>query len=1407
MRIPSDMPIRGWTTDASYASVPAGMSLDMLNVIPHDQHQGRMRMATRPSLSTVDIFGEAGNPNYEVQCIVSCANYALNPSAARVRVDRILIVSNGDLYQVLPGNAPVQVTTGQPFVTSGPVSGIQFREYAYFVDGTNYVKVSLGTQVLVSGDVTDWATGCPGTPVGPCSVETAAGDRATLIVRYGARVALAGVHGSDENWWLSAIDDADSWVPTTTATDAVAGGQGSEYGTIGEPIQAIIPFGVSGLLLAGKSSISYLTSDPAFSGATMQVMTRSMGLVSPRAWCPGPSQSVFVLSEEGLLLLNPNQYEVDKSAVVSRNRLDAFFEHRDWDDMDVVLVHDVSRSGIWIWMNDLSAPLRSTHLFYSYSTDGFFPCKFRHPDFAGARVGIHTTIDSSGRQSVLLGSDRGVLATIDPAIVAGSDGQKASMVSWSTFTNGDSSTLSSEDIFENRIESHVSVGPLVGPHPNQILIREVTVESGMDPYLPNSANEGVTNKPRVHLLYGDSAQEAIGNNTASISVLLSEELIVDCGYNDNDTPDVTIDGGEQDGSGGGGYIEGRDTYGAGGVVVPATDASAIDGALSSRVWSNSNWVSEDTFTEPSQMRYEPTTDNGFYMVRGVWDSQDRWLIKDGSNTVNYVQQAEYGQYPVDLEDQVFHGAARTGSTAGGEFGSFDSDLTDDDQWDDLVDIVGYPLHRRDIIQTNAAVFEDQTALDLGCLDEGRGNRRRCRVRTLVAFVRISGRKEDQSHGYPFTLEGLTVEADVVNLRKSVYTPDCEGDLAPNIGPDEDPTLPETLIRPCCVDGVCTMTTESACTGVWHENSSDCDSISCGSSGACCYLDATGFNCDEMTQADCASLPDSQYFGPGTTCIEDATACVLGKCCFDCDAPHDEFGECADMFQVDCNSAGGVFTPGVLCGSDENPCCVPPAATAACCDDNYNCVMATYEDCNEAGHTWYEDDTCDDSPCVAGRCCHRQYPLPSSPFECHRLPQEDCEAYNTDDDGYEAVWDGEGTDCTDDCPVGGCCMPLGYCEYHSSESNCVAAGGEWTGDDLCEDGLCDRGRCCHGEDECTDDVTEAACDAFAGPSNWLSKTTCASVPCPTGCCCHSDGCDETYQDWCEDELSGTWTPVGDDCNTTTCEAATTIGACCSTTGDGGCVQTVEYCCDTATNVWSAGTCGGDVGACCHGVWGEECTVTTETCCTAMGGDFSSCDTCSDVCPCLGKCCYEDEFGVHCVAASQERCESSAAGGYDGIYTPPCNNCPEDSSDCEGCSSGGQWDWACGGEAPCYAPPDNDDCCACADWCLCCAGDDTCLGVMTTEACEAIAGAGCDNSVIVNCAGDFEVVDEDLATCVAEDGACAQIWYVCTDGGECLHRGPYDACGGIPSLGAWCAAENVTITCDDPCSGGTPCEDCP
>jgi len=1104
MRIPAPIPLRGWTADAAYDNVPQDMTLDMQNMIPHDQWQGRLRLGTRPGLTPIDMFSAGDGEDFdnngagEIQCIVPCSNYA-DDGGTTVRTDRLLLVINGHLWQKLPSAAATRVDGDPPFITTGKVSGVQFKSMAYFCDGTTYKKVDLST---VTPTLEDWLDDCDGAePTGPCSVES--GDnKANLLVKFGARLAMAGVIGAKETWFLSAIDNPDDWEPSAgdgAVFDAVAGGTSAAlgYGTIGEPIEALIPFGQSGLLMCGRTSISYLTSDPGFNG-TIQMMSRSLGLVSPNAWCPGPGQSVFVLTAEGLLFLDPNMFAVDKSNIVSKGRLDSFFGARSWQDLTVQLVHDVERTGVWIWMTDTNAPSTSQHMFYSYTTNGFFPFKIHHPRFSGASVGVTTLVaegaGEGGQSMPLFGSTDGVLATFDPAVICGSDGHKSSITTGNSYTDGELTGLLPATAAPQRIESWVSIGPLAPPEPTNILIREVTVESGVDQYIPDVNTKGTTSNPRVELVYGESPQAAIGSDVSAVSILRMDEIILDCGFWDAGDPtpppwDVTFDGGTQDG----GYCE-SDAVGDTGD--PASDDTAVDGGYSVRAWAEPRWTANDLFVKPSDRTYEPVSDNGWSLAREYWPNDEgdlRWVFRapmgglhyDGlletgvTNPVQYVQQPDdHGAFPFSLLDQTFHGYGRfyidgdgvtqsitNGSDDAhplpghGEFGTFDSDPADGTQWDEVTqEWTEYDgFFRADKLKTAQASMPGVELLDLGCLTLGRGNRRRCRVRAQAAFVRVRGVKDGgvnelatETSGHPFVLEGVTVVVDPVGPRRNVEEPDCDGTYTGIIIP-EVPDDGETDLGACCDDEYnCTEVLEAECEGTWFgpivdgfprcdDDDLDCDTPP--PTNPCCYRvseDPLEYNCkDAYTERYCNSLDDSTWYIGVLNCQE-VTDCLnntgtTGLCCLGCEASY--------TTEWACQLAGGVW------GGDP-PCCDPPVVGSCCecgeCTDSVN-EMAC------------EGDFTPNGECVGGsgqsECTAACYTSSSSDEcadQCQDLTESDCDAAGGQwMPGYSCSG---GDGCPTVADLGYCCLPPLYDNCSGElmpQSDCVVGkGGQWHAFPMC-----------------------------------------------------------------------------------------------------------------------------------------------------------------------------------------------------------------------------------------------------------------------------------------------------------------------------------------------------------------------
>lgn len=1305
MRIPAPIPLRGWTADASYDNVPPEMSLDIQNMVPHDQWQGRLRLATRPGITPIDMFAAgdgtdfANNGAGAIQAIVPCANYADAGGGNTVRTDRLLMVINGHLWQKLSGSSATRLTSSPAFITNGQVSGVQFKNKVYFCDGTTYKKVDISTTTATLGD---WLSGDP-CDTGPCSVESGA-NKANIMVKFGARLAMAGVTGAKETWFLSAVDDPDDWAPssgTGAAVDAIAGGASAAlgYGTIGEPIEALIPFGQSGLLICGRSTISYLTNDPAF-GGTIQMMSRSMGLVSPNAWCPGPSQSVFVLTAEGLLHLDPNVFAVDKSNIVSRGRLDSFFSVRSWQDTTVTLVHDVQRTGVWIFLNDDDAPSMSQHIFYSYATDGFFPIKFAHPRFTGATVGIHASISGgagqSGQSMPLFGSTGGMLATFDPTIICGSDGHKSSFTSGNSYTDASLTTLDPLVAPLQRIESWVSIGPLAPPEPTNILIREVTVESGLDQYIPDVNTKGSTSNPRVELVYGESPQGAIGSTVSGVFVMRADEIILDCGNWDADdvAAEVTIDGGTQDGLGAAatatftfaddqetpsgqqtitlvdtagtsrayvidsdygandplefnsgatgdvaaanfktlvessvghngtilvgvvadavtmtqavGGTAGNTTIGAdsgfdglcsanppsafaggaagplgycesnaaGAILGAASDDTAIDGGYSSRAWSQRRWIANDLFVKPSDRRYDPVIDNGWYLQREAWPTStdsDRWVFRTlmGGNhydgltdagvlsPVEYVQQADdFGKFPVSLLDQTFHGYGRfyvadAGATATFTFGDTEFDDTNNETIT-LVDTAGTSrtyVCKNDYgassaLEWNAGASATVSAANFkSVVEAATGHNGNITVSVVAGAVTMTQVVTGSNGNTPIehssgwdALCDVNVAADFAGGSLSsteVINGAVAGNAHPVAGKGEFGTFDSNPASGTQWDGV---------TQTWSEH---------GGFFKADKLKTVATVFEEVNLLDLGCLTIGR--GNRRRCRVRAQAAFVRVRGVRDGGTNEEANETSghpfvlEGVTVEVEGVGprrAIETP--ECEGTYTGIIIPevPETTetdlGACCDTAGSCTEVLESACTG---TWFgpisegfprcADITCDQY--ATAPCC---YPIAGQidSFACEIYTEEYCANLN-------GVWHPDKQLCSEvtDCLIDLCCVG---CEgSYTTQNECTEAGGVWGGDGpCCVDSS--SGACCRCG-TCSDYETSISCGETTPEGVFYENTLCAELDCMGACI-------------------STVTDCGDTCSYTTrqnCPRGSVFLAGYSCTGEGGCptVDDLGYCC--------------------------------------------------------------------------------------------------------------------------------------------------------------------------------------------------------------------------------------------------------
>jgi len=710
--IGANLPYKGWTTDTQFSTVPPGFSQDMLNVMPVDQGRRRLRLSSRAGFNPIYEFGSAG----PVQCMVRCVAYTGAAGALKeVIKDRTIIVKAGVVYYLEQGGTPAacNIAGGASAPNNTPaldasvrtVEGVQFNDYVYLCDGINYVKVDIS---LTVPEVQKWAG-----PYGHVEVHVHPNTSyATLIARYGARIVLSGVADAETNWFMCAVDNPEDWTPSGPAEDAIAGG-GSDYGTLGDRIIALIPLGNTGLLFAGQRSMSYLTVDPALDPNPQIInLSRSIGIVGPRAFCYGPEKIAYILGYEGLYRVSPNDFSLDRSNLISLNVLDSFFSKTQWEDLDVVLTYDIELRGVWIWLTRRDQPSVSVHLFYSEQTNGFFPQRLYEPEFYGTLSSCQAIVTDGRTPVALMASAEGKIGYFDYRIIAGIDGYPAS--GYNSAAGGTYTPPTPEESEDRRVLSNLSIGPLLGDLGTQVMLRDVLVELNSEEHLPDLDVKGDLPRPALALSYGDTAEKAIASSLTTVRFVQGLSVTVDGGASGTSSFASTIDGDD---------------------ATPTAITVWEDGGYAPTVYGN--YEARSTFVDPEDRVYDGAVpDAEYYLKRDTWDAAERWLVYNTDNaSLVYVQQAVNGVYSADPT-------------------------------------VGEYRFRPDGVTTSAELQSDDTAefqgvlieaenLALGELYEGNNNHFRCRVRAGAAYLQIS------SQGYPWALERASVLIDPAGPRRTV----------------------------------------------------------------------------------------------------------------------------------------------------------------------------------------------------------------------------------------------------------------------------------------------------------------------------------------------------------------------------------------------------------------------------------------------------------------------------------------------------------------------------------------------------------------------------------------------------------------------------------------------------------------
>lgn len=412
------------------------------------------------------------------------------------------------------------------------------HQYAYMTDGVRYVKVDLSANPPV---VSQW--------IGPYKTVKAdfAGTTyfAPLVQRHGARLVMAGLKPAGSNWFLSKINDPFDWTPgagVSVGVEAVAGSSGTTFGQIGDNIKALIPVGTNSLVFGCTNSMTMLTGDPAFSDVKFRQVSRTVGVLGPRSFTPVNEMSTLVASSEGVFGIDPNTFDIERGARVSKDRLDNLFSRLDFENTNVVMGYDDARSVALMFITKTDDPTSSEIFALDMSNGGWWQWQIANTDMRGVQAVVSFRPVEGDRSTPWLGTKNGHLLAQPEGIVLHQDGGVDSTSSFSSTHPPDTTAGVATDF-----DSEVVIGPINSDPSRRIMLKDVRVLLGEK---SEADADTLETGPFMSLLFGDTAQNAIG--FVSGGALTTTTTLIDAGGAATYTPTETFDGGDENG--------GSDTY-------------------------------------------------------------------------------------------------------------------------------------------------------------------------------------------------------------------------------------------------------------------------------------------------------------------------------------------------------------------------------------------------------------------------------------------------------------------------------------------------------------------------------------------------------------------------------------------------------------------------------------------------------------------------------------------------------------------------------------------------------------------------------------------------------------------------------------------------------------------------------
>ena len=406
---------------------------------------------------------------------------------------------DGDIY-ITQREAGIAGNTTISDGGSGNISLVQFaggldaapHNYVYMTDGTKYVKVDVS---VTPAKVSQW--------IGPYKTVVASNKRAKLIQSFGPRMVLSGIDTAPTNWFFSKINDPFDWTPGSGSdllVDALAGSSGTKFGQIGDNIKALVPVGTNSLVFGCTNSMVMMTGDPAFTDVKFRSISRTVGVLGPRAFTPVGEMSSLIASTEGVFGIDPNTFDIERGARVSKDRLDGLFARLDFENTNIVMGYDDARSVALMAVTKTDDESSSEIFALDMSNGGWWQWQIATSSMRGINSIVSFRPTISDRSAPLLGTTQGHLLSQPEGVVLHQDGATDSSV-------GFTSSFAPSTDEGTDIDSELVIGPINSDPSRRILLKDVRIILGEK---TESDTDTLESGPFMSLLFGDTAQNAIG---------------------------------------------------------------------------------------------------------------------------------------------------------------------------------------------------------------------------------------------------------------------------------------------------------------------------------------------------------------------------------------------------------------------------------------------------------------------------------------------------------------------------------------------------------------------------------------------------------------------------------------------------------------------------------------------------------------------------------------------------------------------------------------------------------------------------------------------------------------------------------------------------------------------------------